>query len=396
MKLENILNLFDGKKKTNKGWLVKCPIHADDTASLHISEDNDRLLVHCFAGCDTKVLLDFINGKDVSNFRKLSNDALRELLGQEKEIPKVEFDSSYKYTDEEGNLLYEILKYYQFHLDGRKKKTFKFRRPASTEEKIDFGIDWVYSLEGCRKVPYNLPTILSALENDKVLLVEGEKDANTVTKMGMIGTCVPFGGGKLKWRDEYNQYFINKDIVLIPDNDKAGYDFCMDIARSLRDDAADIKLLKLPVERHKEDITDYVEKYNGTLNSLIELIELAPSIMNYSKDEMVHAFTFIGVKEIEQVENHTSSEPVQVLDKIDQFEQFMDEMSYDITDNTLFEGLCEACYGTSFAIVKDTEGIDQILTVPTAEEFRLEKCPLCSPKSFNQAMSSTQPQEFDF
>ena len=32
-------------------WLTCCPAHDDKSPSLAIREDNDRLLLHCFAGC---------------------------------------------------------------------------------------------------------------------------------------------------------------------------------------------------------------------------------------------------------------------------------------------------------------------------------------------------------
>lgn len=50
--LSAILPLLDGVRKSGKGYICKCPAHADRNASLAITEANDeRVLLKCFAGC---------------------------------------------------------------------------------------------------------------------------------------------------------------------------------------------------------------------------------------------------------------------------------------------------------------------------------------------------------
>lgn len=41
---------LDGLRREARGWLALCPWHAEKTPSLHISEQDGRLLLHCF-GC---------------------------------------------------------------------------------------------------------------------------------------------------------------------------------------------------------------------------------------------------------------------------------------------------------------------------------------------------------
>lgn len=53
MLADKILPLLEGVKQTgNDRWIAHCPGHEDKTPSLAIREVDDRLLVHCFAGCD--------------------------------------------------------------------------------------------------------------------------------------------------------------------------------------------------------------------------------------------------------------------------------------------------------------------------------------------------------
>ena len=49
---DKLLRLLNKVKKTGKDrWVACCPGHEDKTPSLAIREDEDRLLIHCFAGC---------------------------------------------------------------------------------------------------------------------------------------------------------------------------------------------------------------------------------------------------------------------------------------------------------------------------------------------------------
>lgn len=51
--IDTLLNSLDGVRETGKDrWLAKCPAHDDRSPSLSIQNAGDRLLIHCFAGCD--------------------------------------------------------------------------------------------------------------------------------------------------------------------------------------------------------------------------------------------------------------------------------------------------------------------------------------------------------
>jgi hypothetical protein len=57
--VDNLLSHLDKVKRTGKGkWVARCPAHDDRGPSLAISElDDERVLVHCFAGCSTHEVL---------------------------------------------------------------------------------------------------------------------------------------------------------------------------------------------------------------------------------------------------------------------------------------------------------------------------------------------------
>ena len=70
--------------------------------------------------------------------------------------------------------------------------------------------------------PYRLPELVNAIsERETVFFVEGEKDVESLMKIGI--TASTLAGGIGGW-DSYDlkDYFNSADLVLIPDNDDAG------------------------------------------------------------------------------------------------------------------------------------------------------------------------------
>ena len=62
MSIETLISRLDGVKETGRGkYLSRCPSHNDRSPSLAIKEGDDgRVLLHCFAGCETQNVLSAI------------------------------------------------------------------------------------------------------------------------------------------------------------------------------------------------------------------------------------------------------------------------------------------------------------------------------------------------
>ena len=57
---DSLLSRLHGVKQTGPGkWIAKCPSHEDRSPSLSVRHTDDRLLIHCFSGCDP---LDVVHG----------------------------------------------------------------------------------------------------------------------------------------------------------------------------------------------------------------------------------------------------------------------------------------------------------------------------------------------
>jgi hypothetical protein len=162
----------------------------------------------------------------------------------------------YSYRDEGGELLYQVLRY--------PGKEFPVRRP-------DDNGGWIWNLNGTKRVLYRLPELISK-GDETVFIVEGEKDVDKLTHLGLLATTNPGGAGK--WRAEYNDFFEGRDVVIIPDNDQHGENHAAQIANNLQRMAISIRILRLPGLREKGDVSDWLQMGN-TLDDLVRLSEFA-------------------------------------------------------------------------------------------------------------------------
>jgi len=56
--IDTLLSRVHKLKKTGDGkWLACCPAHDDKSPSLAIKLADDRILIHCFAGCDVSAIV---------------------------------------------------------------------------------------------------------------------------------------------------------------------------------------------------------------------------------------------------------------------------------------------------------------------------------------------------
>lgn len=216
--------------------------------------------------------------------------------------PKREIAATYDYIDADENLIYQVVRW-EWVEEGKKKKTFSQRRPAPDGSWIwgldegeymrrGPGSDWYrydeerYSKWRCTETMkvetavthqlYQLPTIIEAISMGVVVcIVEGEKDAETLKSWGVPATTN--SGGAKYWGEEHTKYLHGADVVIIPDNDKAGREGASLKARSLQGVAKRVRMLDL--SRHvrdfeaKGDVTDWRDRYGGNVDALYDLFD---------------------------------------------------------------------------------------------------------------------------
>jgi hypothetical protein len=126
-------------------------------------------------------------------------------------------------------------------------------------------------MQDVRHVPYRLNEWYD--EDGPVLIAEGERKVDALVGLGWLATCNSGGAGK--FARGFVQYFGDRDIVILPDNDEAGRDHVRQVVAILAPVAASIRILELPGLLPKGDIIDWFAA-GGTADQLRELIEAAP------------------------------------------------------------------------------------------------------------------------
>jgi len=239
-------------KKVSGGYMARCPVHDDKNPSLSITEGDDgRVLLKCFAGCSTEEIVKAL-GLTMSDLFPPSSKP------QKQRAAYVSTKPTYIYVNEEGKPLFGIIRTPQ--------KKFEAVHPN--------GDGWAYGMGGANPTIYNLPKVIDAVnKGELVFVVEGEKDADNMAKVGLTATTNPFGAEK--WKPEYADYLVGADVVIIPDNDEVGRRHAEQVARSLMGKAKRIRILELPNLPEKGDVSDWLAA-GGTKEELLKLAEQAP------------------------------------------------------------------------------------------------------------------------
>lgn len=258
MTLQEALTHFKVERQnSNNSYQCKCPVHKDKKASLTITGKNGKVLIHCHAGCETKDILDAVglSFADIGSERR--EDGWREKLEREK---GKRIEAIYDYKSEDGKYLYSKVrfegKYIRYITIDRANDKYKERK----------------------EVPgtlYRLPELVKAIKSGyPVYIVEGEKDVETLRKLGYTATTA---GSAEDWRREYAAFFTGAKVVILPDHDDPGIRLKDQIVKDLRNYAHSVRWTFTSNEK-KGDVTDYLTKEGHTKDDLKQLVEASENI----------------------------------------------------------------------------------------------------------------------
>ena len=138
-----------------------------------------------------------------------------------------------------------------------------YRKPDGSKTAIWHRYEGNTLVKGLNGLKMPLYHIYNLTDNTKpIFIVEGEKDVETLEKLGYIATSSPNGAGA-KWKSEYTPYFRDFDVIILADNDEVGLKSATNIAENIVTVASSVKLipsqaLYAPL-KSKGDISDIVE-----------------------------------------------------------------------------------------------------------------------------------------
>jgi 5S rRNA maturation endonuclease (ribonuclease M5) len=240
--LDNVLSRLQGVVRVGDGFQAKCPCRSDDeNPSFSVSEgESGKVVMYCHAGrCDTAKACESM-GISMAD------------LYPPKKKEELKLTATYKYLAADGTLLFEKLRY----INERGEKTFRQRKRD--------GSGWSYKLGDTPRVLYNLPMVSKAVANgEPIWVVEGEKDADTLIKMGICATTMPNGAGT--WLPIHTEVLAGATVDIIADKDTAGTKHAESVYEELKEAGCDVQVWTCT---RGKDITDHLGA-GGTINDLV-------------------------------------------------------------------------------------------------------------------------------
>ncbi len=256
---------------------ICCPFHSEKSPSFSVrfNSDNNKWQWKCFGGCNTSGdAIDFI-----MQYKGMDYKAAREYLGMENkksdkelefekvkgfinwQIEKTEFKKGYKlkglftFVNEKNEVVYYKAKFIQ--PDGKKCSSY-----------YHIEGDKVVNSRGADEIPYNLYNVVEGLKVGRILIiVEGEKDANTINSLFKNNKYV---STSLKGVKDFSVLKgLYAWIYVIKDTGEAGEQYGRKIyeelnppLRSDEEDRPAFKFINLPGLKalgDNKDVTDWIE-----------------------------------------------------------------------------------------------------------------------------------------
>ena len=246
-RVTDALTAAGSSQRYGGNWHCPGSMHSsgDRNPSLSVAYNGRTVALNCHLGCDTNDILEIL-GLEMT-------DLFDEPLVR-REVAR------YKYLSDHGEVLFAKIR--------MEPKTFTIEHPH--------GNGWEKGLGDIQRVIYNLPSVLeTAKAGGQVFIVEGEKDADRLTGMGLTATCNFEGGGtgKSKWKPEYSEWLRGASIVVvIADRDDPGVAHAKGIAASLKGLVSQVSIMQSKTTGQGDDVSDHLNA-GYTLEQLVLLKE---------------------------------------------------------------------------------------------------------------------------
>ncbi|WP_326642982.1 AAA family ATPase [Streptosporangium sp. NBC_01755] len=272
---EIVLPKLEGVRAQHGSFMARCPAHDDGKASLSLTVGKEHPVVfHCHAGCERDDILAGI-GLTWADVCKASEKDTRP---KGEWTPRGDAIAVYDYVDEQGNLLYQVLR--------TADKQFPCRVPDLSRPK-----GWNWRLGDTRRVLYRLPKVIEGIRDGHVIfIVEGEKDVHALESHQLVATCNPGGGGK--WRAEYCEMFRDADVTIICDRDDPGHAHARQVRDMLHGIARSIRIYEPVVGK---DAADHI----AAGKKLQDFVEIWTSEVEIKPDLAPDLWEFLAVEDAE-------------------------------------------------------------------------------------------------
>jgi len=256
--IETVAKAYWGEPNQKRGHTLRWGTHGSREVDLRKGTWFD------FEANEGGGVVDLVRANEGATIMGSIPDILEKKFGIQKQAqvklqPARFMSAVYDYTDEHGEVVYQIRRY--------EPKTFRQVRP-------DGNGGWLHNLDGVTPVPYRLHDML-ARPDMPVFIVEGEKAADRLARHGIVATTN--NGGAKNWKPELNQWFEGRNVVILPDNDEAGRAHADTVVANIFDGAAAVKVVELSGLADKGDVVDYLAG-GRDIEDVLSEVKAAPTL----------------------------------------------------------------------------------------------------------------------
>ena len=221
-------------KRSGKGWTARCPTHDDRNPSLSICDgDNGMVLVNCFAGCRPEDVLEKLTAMGLLDKKPFRNG------NGTGPIPPVD-------TTRHVTKTYPYYSPDDFETPAYFKRRYNIRPNFDHDRKVD------------TSYPYRLPDWLEGSRGNRLLIAEGEKDADRLAALGYAVTTNSTGAGGWPSDPEYNRLLTGFSVVILYDQDDPGRKRVPDVAAKIGDYVDDVKVAELGIPEGN-DVSNWLD-----------------------------------------------------------------------------------------------------------------------------------------
>jgi hypothetical protein len=176
----------------------------------------------------------------------------------------------YTYYDAVGRMLRRKLRFEFVDASGARAKTFAWQTYDPSSD------TWTLGARDATSTLYNLHLIASA-RPAVLYVVEGEKNADDVTALGLVGVT---SGNARSWRRHHSEQLRACGCgvcIILPDADDPGERHAFDVAHQNLVAGIRTKIVRLPNLAAHEDVSDFLDR-GGDREDLVGYAKLAKYI----------------------------------------------------------------------------------------------------------------------
>ncbi|MBW1976097.1 MAG: hypothetical protein JRI45_11125 [Deltaproteobacteria bacterium] len=224
---ETIAKALGKASRTKDGFLCLCPVHDDRNPSLHVSQKDGKILVHCFAGCTQEAVIEALKERGLWVEDTEVPTWLPHGIWQTRNGKRA--IAYWTYRNEDGEIIGHVVRY---EAGGRKEIIPFFKRE---------GENWKAGAPEKPRPLYNLHKVTQRPEKT-ILICEGEKAANVAEHLfkDKYITTTSLGGSKNFHTADWSP-LRGRRVIIWPDADEPGVGYALGVIGELRKVGAKIE-----------------------------------------------------------------------------------------------------------------------------------------------------------